>query len=99
MSRRRNPVTKNIKDYLVPIIGWILMLILLFSIFTGDWVPTNNQAENQVLTKAEYPGLAIFPSLYRENPTAKTTTPVKLTLKTISPCKIQSYKQYFVQVN
>jgi len=48
MSRRRNPVTKNIKDYLVPIIGWILMLILLFSIFTGDSTPVNNQSENQV---------------------------------------------------
>jgi hypothetical protein len=48
MSRRRNPVAKNIKDYLVPIIGWILMLILFFSIFTGDSTPTKNQSENQV---------------------------------------------------
>jgi len=47
MTRRRNPVTKNIKDYLVPIIGGILMLILLVSIFTGDSTPTNNQSENQ----------------------------------------------------
>ena len=48
MSRRRNPVAKNIKDYLVPIVWGILILILLISIFTWWDEKTNIQTENQL---------------------------------------------------
>jgi len=48
MSRRRGPVTKNIKDYLVPIIGWILILFLLISMFTGWDDQADIQKENQL---------------------------------------------------
>lgn len=48
MSRRRNPVTKNIKDYLVPIVWGILILFLLISIFTGGNEQVDIQKENQL---------------------------------------------------
>lgn len=48
MSRRRSPVAKNIKDYLVPIVWGILMLILLISIFTWWDEKTSIQTENQL---------------------------------------------------
>ncbi len=48
MSRRRNPVTKNMKDYLVPIVWGILILFLLISIFTGWDKQTDIQKENQI---------------------------------------------------
>ena len=48
MSRRRNPVTKNIKDYLVQIVWGILILFLLISIFTGGNEQVDIQKENQL---------------------------------------------------
>ena len=47
MSRRRNPVAKNMKDYLVPIVWGILILFLLISIFTW-WEDNPIQNENQI---------------------------------------------------
>lgn len=48
MTRRRGNTTfqKNIKDYIVPIIWWILVLFLLFSLFSGDSSDTRS-VENQ----------------------------------------------------
>ena len=48
MSRRRSPVAKNIKDYLVPIVWGILILFLLISIFTGWEKKADIQIENQL---------------------------------------------------
>jgi hypothetical protein len=33
MPRRRNAVTKNVKDYIVPIVGAIIVLFIIFSLF------------------------------------------------------------------
>ena len=42
MDRRRsNWIKKNIKDYIVPIIWWILVIVLVFSLFS--WDNENNQ--------------------------------------------------------
>lgn len=43
MSRHRNRNTfqNTFKDYLVPIVGWVLLLILLYSLFNGSWNDTN----------------------------------------------------------
>lgn len=48
MSRRRNPVAKNIKDYLVPIVWGVLILFLLISMFTWSDNNTAIQNENQI---------------------------------------------------
>ena len=48
MSRRKNTVAKNLKDYLVPIIWFILILFLLMSIFSSWEETTNIQTENRL---------------------------------------------------
>lgn len=49
MTRRRGSSTlqKNIKDYIVPIIWWILVLFLIFSLFSWDSNDTKSSIENQ----------------------------------------------------
>lgn len=50
MTRRRGSTVfqKNIKDYIVPIIWWVLILFLLFSVFSWwDSSDTNINSENQ----------------------------------------------------
>lgn len=51
MTRRRlgnSTLQKNIKDYIVPIIWWILVLFLIFSLFSWDsWNKTKTNVENQ----------------------------------------------------
>jgi len=50
MTRRRGNTTfqKNIKDYIVPIIWWILVLFLIFSVFSwDDSSDTKTNIENQ----------------------------------------------------
>lgn len=49
MTRRRgsNALQKNIKDYIVPIIGWILVLFLVFSLFSWDSSDSKTNIENQ----------------------------------------------------
>ncbi len=51
MIRRRwsnSVLQKNIKDYIVPIIWWILVLFLIFSLFSWDsWNETKTNIENQ----------------------------------------------------
>ena len=49
MTRRRGSSTlqKNIKDYIVPIIWWILVLFLIFSLFSWDSSDTKTSIENQ----------------------------------------------------
>ncbi len=49
MARRRNAVTKNVKDYIVPIIGAFIVLLILISLFSwsGD-EDIEVQKENQV---------------------------------------------------
>ena len=44
MVRNRNGISKNLKDYMVPIIWLVLIIILIFSIFSGD--DTNNKKDN-----------------------------------------------------
>lgn len=57
MNRRRNVnVTKTLKDYMVPIIWVLLVILLIFSVFNwGDEWDTNNQTqtENQVPLNVE----------------------------------------------
>lgn len=48
MARRRNVVTKNIKDYIVPIIWVFVILLILISLFSGWEENTEVQKENQV---------------------------------------------------
>ena len=48
MARRRNAVTKNIKDYIVPIIGAFIVLLILISLFSGGEENVEVQKENQV---------------------------------------------------
>ncbi len=49
MARRRNVVTKNVKDYIVPIIGAFIVLLILISLFSGGWDESIEvQKENQV---------------------------------------------------
>lgn len=48
MARRRNAVTKNIKDYIVPIIGVLIVLMILISLFSGGEENVEVQKENQV---------------------------------------------------
>lgn len=48
--RNRNSFQNTFKDYLVPIIGWVLLLILLYSLFSGGWndtPTTTSSSENQ----------------------------------------------------
>ncbi len=49
-TRRHSNIGNTFKDYLVPIIGWVVLLILLYSFFNGwDWStssPTNNENKN-----------------------------------------------------
>lgn len=51
MTRRRwsnSALQKNIKDYIVPIIWWILVLFLIFSLFSwNSWSETKTNVENQ----------------------------------------------------
>ena len=47
MTRRRNSVSKNLKDYMVPIAGAVLVLLLIISIFTGGESTTEATKENQ----------------------------------------------------
>lgn len=75
MNRRRpwkyNLIQKNIKDYIVPIIWWILVLILILSFFFSWWdkkTPTN--IENQIWLNVTLDGensdaLVIYPWDYR----------------------------------
>ena len=48
MTRRRNVVTKNMKDYLVPIVVWILVLFLLIKVISWEDTNTPIQKENRV---------------------------------------------------
>ncbi|MCP4524172.1 MAG: hypothetical protein GY828_08190 [Candidatus Gracilibacteria bacterium] len=49
MNRRRNSVSKNFKDYLIPIIGGIGLLIIIISMFTGgEDTQSNISSENRV---------------------------------------------------
>lgn len=45
IRNRRNPVQKVLKDYMVPIIWWLLILILLFSLFSW-WNEENNEKDS-----------------------------------------------------
>lgn len=46
--RRKNNIQKWLRDYMVPIIGWILIIILLFSIFSWDNPTPKIDTENKV---------------------------------------------------
>lgn len=48
MARRRNVVTKNVKDYIVPIIGVFIVLLILISLFSGWEEDVEVQKENKV---------------------------------------------------
>lgn len=48
MTRRRNVVTKNMKDYLVPIVVWILVLFLIVKLISWGDSATPIQKENRV---------------------------------------------------
>lgn len=48
MARRRNVVTKNVKDYIVPIIGVFIVLLILINLFSGWEEDVEVQKENKV---------------------------------------------------
>ena len=48
MARRRNAVTKNFKDYLVPIVGGILVLFFIINLFAGGEDTTLQNTENRL---------------------------------------------------
>lgn len=47
MTRKRSSVSKNLKDYMVPIAGAVLVLLLIISIFTGGTTETETTKENK----------------------------------------------------
>lgn len=47
MNRRRWNIAFNIKDYIVPIIGLLLIILLIYSLFSGDGKEENISKENQ----------------------------------------------------
>lgn len=49
--RRRNNIQKWLRDYMVPIIGWLLVIILLFSIFSWDSQAPKIDTENKIWFK------------------------------------------------
>lgn len=44
-NRSRNAMQNTFKDYLVPIVGWVILIILLFSVFWGDDTQTSTNTE------------------------------------------------------
>lgn len=51
MSRRKNHISKNLKDYFVPIIGILLVLLLLVSLFRwSDATDTSTSSQNSLVT-------------------------------------------------
>lgn len=46
-QRGRNSLTNTFKDYLVPIVGCFLLIIILYSIFSGDDTATVNEVSNE----------------------------------------------------
>ena len=54
--RRHNSIQSTFKDYLVPIIGWVVILILLYSFFNGDSTtpPSENTDENRNPTQVSF---------------------------------------------
>ncbi|NVP17110.1 hypothetical protein HUU51_00110 [Candidatus Gracilibacteria bacterium] len=75
MTRRRGSTVfqKNIKDYIVPIIGGVLILFLLFSVFSGgDSSDTNINSENQsgisvLLDSESSQATVIYPGDYKKD--------------------------------
>jgi len=56
--RRRNPIGKWIKDYMVPIIWFLFILILMFSLFSWNWDTTKDvDLENKVWLELKLDGL------------------------------------------
>ncbi|MDP2090819.1 MAG: hypothetical protein Q8K30_04445 [Candidatus Gracilibacteria bacterium] len=47
-SRRNNNIQKGLRDYMVPIIGGLLVILLLFSVFSGDNNTPKIDPENKV---------------------------------------------------
>lgn len=47
-SRRNNNIQKWLRDYMVPIIGWLLVILLLFSVFSWDNNTPKIDPENKV---------------------------------------------------
>ncbi|NDK08575.1 hypothetical protein EOM39_05040 [Candidatus Gracilibacteria bacterium] len=45
-NSRRNKVKKTIKDYLIPIVGIFIVLLILFSVFSGDDTETTKEETN-----------------------------------------------------
>lgn len=50
---RNNSLKATIKDYLVPIIGWVLIIILLYSFFSWDSSEVNVSNENENRTPTD----------------------------------------------
>ncbi len=48
VRRRKDTIQKWLKDYLVPIIGGLLIIVLIFSFFSGSNEPTQIDLENKV---------------------------------------------------
>lgn len=48
INRRRNWIQKSIRDYIVPIIGALLIFILIFSFFSWDSSSAPNDTENKI---------------------------------------------------
>ena len=69
--RRRNPIGKWIKDYIVPIIWFVLIFILLFSVFSWDNNSTKIDTENKiwlelVLNWANAESFIVYPWDYKK---------------------------------
>ncbi|QFR38749.1 hypothetical protein A9Q91_00760 [Candidatus Gracilibacteria bacterium 28_42_T64] len=73
MTRRRNTLSKTLKDYIVPIIGVVLIAVLIFNVFSGGNNDVQNtlDKENQVgygvsLDSAQTEGYVVYPGDYRK---------------------------------
>lgn len=62
-NRNRNAMQNTFKDYLVPIVGWVILLILLFSIF---WWDDNQETTNTETSENTNPVTVSFSSEWTE---------------------------------
>lgn len=69
--RRRSHIQKWLRDYMVPLIGWVLLIILLFSIFSWNDNPKTVDTENKIwlnltLNWANSEAYIIYPWNYKK---------------------------------
>lgn len=70
-NRRNTGISDTLKDYLVPLIGWFLLILLLWSVFSGESTPVVEDSENRVpaeilFTSPETEAFVVYPGDKKE---------------------------------